>query len=479
MKILLINPPWHDKVYSKTVASLAGFTPPIGLASIAAYLRKHGHEVRIIDANAEQISIKELPKYISKGFHIVGTTSLTPSINSSLEVLYVAKKQCPGIITIMGGVHITAMGKETLENFPDIDFGIIGEGEETVLELVNSITGNKQVDSIKGLVFRRGKDVIQNERRPLIRDLDKLPFPAYDLLPMEKYRIAAHHAGFGRNIPMRPFSLIGTTRGCPEDCGFCCSKMMWERKVCVRSPEKVVEEIELLAHKFGVRVFDIADDIFTLNKKRLHDILDRIIARKLNIHFNCLSHVGMVTQEDLTKMKEAGCYLIRFGIESGSQKVLNKMHKNITPEKAIETFRLVKKAKIACAACFMIGYLGETEETVQETIELAGRLDADRYFIFTAIPYPGTEFYETAQKENLIAEPPGGRSWLILPRRGVIKTESLSQEDIILFRNRAYRMICFNLKYMWKFIRGIRTWEQAKMCAKGIIVILMSTGRKQ
>ena len=475
MKVLLINPPWHQEIYSNLVASLAGFSQPLGLASIAAYLRVHGHEVRIIDANTEQISLGRLAEYLPEGFRVIGTTSLTPSVDTSVKVMQLAKNKFPRVKTMMGGVHITAVGKEIMGKIPEIDFGVIGEGEETVLELADSLENNKSTDNIKGLIYRKGEEVIQNERRPPIANLDKLPFFAYDLLPMDKYRLPAHHIGFNRKVPIGRFALVFTSRGCPARCGFCSSKLIWGRTVRFRSARYVVEEIEMLVGRFGVKVVEFADDVFTLDKRRLHDILDGIIAKRLNIHFNCLSRVDTIALEDLEKMKKAGCYLIRYGVESGSQKILERMHKNITAEQVIKTLGMTKKAKIASSVSFMIGYLGETEQTVKETIALAKQIDADRTLFFIAVPFPGTEFFEIAKKENLILEAVGGERWALLSRKGILQTESLSREDLIRLRNKAYHEVGINPKHLWRYIRRIRTWAQVKICIKGFIAMLTLT----
>ena len=469
MKILLINPPYHD-VYSM-IASAEGISPPLGLAYIAAFLRDHGHEVRIIDANAEEITLDKLGQHIPEGFDIVGTTSFTPSVNNSGEVLRLAKAKFTQIRTIMGGAHITVAGKETMDEFPEIDFGIVGEGERTALELIDSLAANRPVCSIKGLIFREGTEVIQNERRSPIENLDNLSFPAYDLLPTSLYRLPIHHVGFGHKVPIGPFSLIFTSRGCPMNCTFCASKTIWGKRVRYRSAEDVLSEVRMLVRDFGVKVIDIADDIFTINKKRLHMILDGIIDMQLNMHFNCLSRVDTITRSDIRKMKRAGCYLIRYGVESGSQKILKRMRKNIEPEQAIRAFRMTNEAGIACTASFIIGHPGETEETVKETIDLAKRLNSTLNHFFMAVPYPGTELYRIAKREKLILEDTDWKHWIQFPEKGVLRTEALDQEDLAQLRKKAYREVYFSPMFLWKSLKRIKTWDHVRMYIRGALAV--------
>jgi radical SAM superfamily enzyme YgiQ (UPF0313 family) len=476
MRVLLINPSYHN-VYAN-VASAEGFSPPLGLLYIAAYLRREGHEVAVIDANAEQIPPVGIERAIPEGYDVVGTTAFTPSINSSVEVLKAAKNKFPRIVTVIGGAHISVAGKETLEKFPVIDFGVIGEGEETAAELLKHLENGLPVDKISGLVFRKNDTVICNPRRLMIEDLDRIPLPAYDLIPMNNYRIPIHHVGFGRKVPLGPFSLIFTSRGCPMACSFCASKTIWGKKVRYRSAENVLAEIETLHRRFGVRVFDIADDIFTINKTRLHNILDGIIDRGLDIFFNCLSRVDTITEEDLSKMKRAGCYLIRYGVESGSEDILDRMHKHINTEQVVEAFRQTNLAGISCTASFLIGHPGETEETVMKTVQLARRIDANLYHFFIAVPYPGTELFDIARRDNLLYEDTGWEHWKQYPDIGVMRTEALSREDLIRLRNDAYKKVYLNPKFIWKSIMRIRSWGQAVMYAKGAAAVLKLIDRR-
>jgi radical SAM superfamily enzyme YgiQ (UPF0313 family) len=476
MKILLINPPYH-RVYAN-VAAAEGISPPLGLAYVAAYLREHGHDVKLVDANAEQIPLKRLCERLPERFDIVGTTSFTPSIESSIGAIRAAIKKNPEAKSVIGGAHMTVAAKETMAAYPEIDFGVMGEGEETIVELADRLEAGASPESVRGLVFRRGERIIENEARPFIEELDKLPFPAYDLLPLERYRIPIHHVGFGKRVPVHPFFLIFTSRGCPMNCTFCASKTIWGRRVRYRSAENVLSEIEILYHRYGVRVIDIADDIFTIHKKRLHAIIDGICERKLQIHFNCLSRVDTVTEEDLKKLKRAGCYLIRYGIESGSQKILDRMHKSITPEQVEKTIGMTNRVGIACTASFMIGHPGETKETALKTIRLAKGIDANLYHFFIAVPYPGTELYKIAKREKLIRDNSDWIQWTQFPEKGVLRTESLSCEDLVKLRDKAYREVYLNIRFIWKCMTRIRTWNQGVMYLRGALAVLTLLGKR-
>ena len=470
MKVLLVNPT-HKEAYSK-VPSAEGVNPPLGLAYIASYLRENGIDVSLIDAAALDISHEELRKNMSeKEFDIIGVPSMTPSLNSSLNALEIAREINPRCKTVMGGNHISALPIETLTNYQIIDFGVLREGEITFLELVNALEKNQELSKVDGLVYRKDGIINVNPKRKFIENLDELPLPAYDLLPMDKYRLPAHHTSYSGNIKLKPFFLLFTSRGCPYDCTYCASKVIWERKVRYRSPENVLKEIDILVNKYGVKCLEIADDIFTINKQRLHAILDGLIERNYDLHFNCLSRVDTVDLESLKKMKKAGCYLIRFGVESGSQKILDRMKKNVKVEQIRNAFKLVNKANIASSASFIIGHPGETEETVNETIKIAKEINSDAALFFIAIPLVGTELFEIAKNQNLIVNKEWIH-WKQVPEKPVMRTEELTVEDLLRLRKKAFKEFYFRPYYLMERLLKIRTIDQIKYYFNGLLAVL-------
>ena len=473
MKILLVNPPYSD-VYTR-VSTAEGVVPPLGLAYLAAYIREKGFNVQILDANALEIPIENIKDHIPHDVDIVGTVSFTPSLNKSCKILSICKNINPNIVTVLGGAHISALPKDTIEKYDSVDIGVIGEGEITFGELIEAIRDKKDLSDVKGICFRKDKEIIINEPRGLIEDIDILPFPAYDLLPMNKYCVPLHHVGFGEKIPTKPFAVIFTSRGCPFNCTYCASKVIWTRKVRYRSSKNILDEIDILVKKHNIKVLDIADDVFTINKKVFNEVLDGLIARNYNLHFNCLSRVDTVDLDMLKKLKKAKCYLIRYGVESGSQKVLDLMKKGIKVEQVIQAFKLTHKAKIPSSACFIIGHPGETKETVKQTIWLAKKIDPIIAHFFVALPLVGTELYDIAKENKLIVNDTDWEQWIQTPDMPILRSEKLSVKDIKNLRNKAYRSFFLRPSYIIKSILRIRTLGQIKLYWNGLLAVLKLT----
>lgn len=471
LKVLLVNPPYKE-VYAKV--ELDEVVPPLGLAYLASYLRENAIEVDIYDANALGTNIDKLKEKLPKDFDIIGVPSFTPSISKSAKALQIGKEINPDCVTLMGGPHITGLPEGTMDSYPVIDVGVLGEGEVTTLELVRALEAKSDLRKINGIIFREKNELVETPRRDFIEDLDVLPFPAYDLLPMDRYQLPLHHVGFGRNIDIKPFFLMFTSRGCPFRCTYCASKVMWGRKVRYRSAENIIKEIDYLVEHHGIRVLDFADDIFTLNKKRLSTILDMLIERDYNLHFNCLSRVNTISKEEALKLKKAKCYLIRFGVESGSQKILDMMKKDITISQIKNAFRLTREAGISSSASFILGHPGETQETAKETIDLAKEINPAMAHFFIAIPLVGTELYSMARENNFIVNE-NWEFWKQMPETPVIRTEELAPEDLVDIRKKAYREFYIRPSYILTSISRIRNVGQIKLYLKGLKAVLHLT----
>ncbi len=474
MKILLIKPP-EKEVYVK-VPMIAGIAQPMGLACIAAYVREHGFkEVTILDCEALQIGINEIKQHIPKDVKVVGLSSVTPTLKNAVAIMRATKEINPECMTVLGGDHVTALPEETLSSFKEIDAGVVGEGEITFLEILEELKKkSKDLSKIKGLVYRKGENVIRNAPRPLIKDIDDLPIPAYDLLPMDKYLPPAHHAIFkDKGVKLNPFTIFFSLRGCPYRCKYCASKVMWERRVRYRSVEKTMEEIDYLIKNFGIRCLEFNDENFIINKPRMKQLLVELKKRKeeQGLYWNCLTRVDSVDAETLKEMKDAGCYFIRFGVESGDQGILNAMSKDITVEQIERAFKLTNKIGIACSASFIIGYPGESRETFRRTLDLAKRIDPSLAFFFVAIPIVGTELYKEANDKNLILNP-DWNGWVQMAATPIMKTETLTSEELLKMRDKAYREFYMRPRYILKMIKSIRTKEQLNFYVKGFLGVL-------
>jgi len=470
MKILLIKPP-EKEVYTK-VPTIAGMAQPMGLACLAAYVRENGYpDVKILDCEVEQIGLDEIKDHIPEDVNVVGLGSVTPTLKNASEILKIAKEVNPDCYTVLGGDHISALPKETMKEIPNLDFGVAGEGEVTFLELLRELDGDKKFKEIKGLVYHEGDDIVCNESRPLIPDINILPIPAYDLLPMEKYLPPAHHAAFsGKGVKLKPFTIFFSLRGCPYNCKYCASKVMWSKKVRYRSVEKTMEEIDYLIKEFGIKCLEFNDENFIINKPRMFELLKELKKRKERhgLYWNCLTRVDSVDEEILRKMKDAGCYFVRFGVESGNQEILNAMDKGITVKQIKNAFKLINKIGMASSASFIIGYPGETKETYAETLKLAKEINPTLAFFFVAIPIVGTDLFKEANEKNLILNP-DWTGWVQMAETPIMRTEELTPEDLLELRRKSYKEFYLRPSYILKMLKSIRTKEQLQFYIKGAL----------
>jgi len=390
MRVMLIFPP------SKfTLKDKLGITSiPLGLAYLASFLEKDNHQVKIIDSATLDYKIKDIKSQI-KEFNpqLVGVTATTSSIYDAYDVAKLTKSLNPKIKVVIGGPHVTFTAKQTLQECPFIDIVVRREGEETFKELVNNLEfsgeNNLFLKKIKGITFRDNGKIEETENRPFIKNLDEIPFPAYHLLPMDRY-----------NLEGKRFSAIMSSRGCPFSCIFCSSSALFGKIWRARSPENVIEEIKLLKYKYKIREIEFLDDTFTLNNKRVGKICELLIRENLGISWACSSRVDTINQSLIEKLKKAGCHTIYLGIESGSQKILNIISKGITLTQSEKTISLIKKANLNTFGSFVIGIPGETVKTIKKTINFARKISPSFAQFTICTPYPGTKLFKIAKEKG-------------------------------------------------------------------------------
>ncbi len=323
----------------------------------------------------------------------VGISSKSQNFTSACIVAQFVKEIDEKIIVITGGPHPSMVGQEVLK-CAAIDLAVKGEGEITIIELLNAIDSGSSLDSIKGLIYRRGDLAVENPPREFIKDLDSLPFP---------YIYAKEVLKDYDKYPKAAFGYIFATRGCPYNCFFCGSRNVWSRQTRFRSPENVVRERKTL-QRDGLRLFYFVDDNFGVNKGYISDLCNALIKYCPGIKWSCEFHVNLVEDEVISLMKKAGCFLIQIGIESGNNEILKKMRKTITIEEAYAAARTIKKYGIQLQAFFIIGFPQETEQSLNDTVTAMEKIKCDvlTYSIFT--PYPGTEAFEFCKNSGLIEE---------------------------------------------------------------------------
>lgn len=358
--------------------------PPLGLAYMAAVLEQNNFEVKIIDCPVCQIDHEKLKAELaSYNPDIVGIGSMTPTIVSALKSAQVAKEACPDTKVVMGGPHATFADREILNDEKAVDFIVRGEGEETIVELAKQAPSMQKIGDIKGISFRKDKEIIQTPTRPFIQDLDALPRPAYKYVPMERYRITG-----------KTLLPIITSRGCPFQCSFCVATQMFGQRFRMRSPKNVLDEIEWLRDEYGAEGIAFQDDTLTFDKKRASEICDGMIERKINLPWGCGTRADVVTKEVLAKMAKANCNETMFGIESGCQRMRAVLKKGVTDEQCWNAVKWAKEVGMFVTVSVILGYPGETKESLQETLDFARKLEPDDVWLCHATPYPGTYLRE-------------------------------------------------------------------------------------
>lgn len=459
MDLLLINP-------SKTFAAL----PPLGLMYICSVLRKK-FKVNLIDMAILDYNEKDIRQTIKKEKpSIIAVPIFTPTYKQALDVLKIAKSIDTTIITVVGGPHATVV-PETISN-KHIDYLIRGEGEYTMLELCEFIINNKgKKKNIKGISYKENGNIKHNDHREFIKDLDSLPWPTRDMVPMEKYE------GTVLSIHQPETHVMGT-RGCPFKCAFCSCSNVFGRVIRFRDPVKIVDEIEFLVEKYKIKGIYFQDDGLNYRRKWIDTICNELIERGLNEKIRWKAQVRvnkqLISLEMLKKMKKAGCWLLCWGIESGNVNVLNNIHKAITLQEVRDAISLSSKAGIKNLGFFMGGNLGENKQTVFDTINFSKELinyGLDYMQWSLAVPYPGTEFYEKC-KENGWLKADSWEDWIEDKRGVIIEMPELKQEWLEQTMKKAYVSFYFNPKYIFNQLKKIRSLNDIKILIHGLKSVL-------
>jgi len=463
MRILLIKP--HHKEIYKDFKDVATEYPPLGLAYIAAVLEKNGYnEIKIVDMPVEGVTEEKLRQILDEfDPQIVGITATTPTITYSLKVARLCKGALPKVMVVIGGPHATAVPEHVLSD-GSVDVAVRGEGEITMLELVQNAEKGTSFKDVAGVSYREEGKIVHNQPRGVIEDLDTLPLPARHLLPIKQY--------FYVDVKKTPMTTVFTSRGCPGLCSYCSARQTFGRRFRTRSPNNIVDELEMLVKTYGIKEVHILDDTFTLNRQRAMDICDEIIRRKLDIVWCCPNgvRVNTVDKELLEKMKAAGCYSLAFGFESGSQKVLNAVMKGITLDQSRNAIKLAKEVGIETWGFFMMGLPEDTEETIRQTIDFAKELDPDIAKFHITVPYPGTELYQKWEREGIIKSSDWDRYGI--HASDIVDFPNISPQRLKELHKIAYKEFYMRLGYILRYLKRISSTTRFINTIKGGLTIL-------
>jgi radical SAM superfamily enzyme YgiQ (UPF0313 family) len=399
MKIVLVQPRGSNWIPGQgDLSTVVNRMAPLGLLSLAAFLKGDGHEIEIHDGLGPMAPPRieqDIEQILAMEPDLVGFSATTSSFLDAAEMARAIKERRPSTMTVVGGVFVTSMGAGLLDRFDGIDYLVFGEGEHTLRELA----GNDPVESIRGLAYRNGSKAKTTPVRNRIEELDGLPHPAYGLL--RGFPKGYHLPLF--NSPAAPGATLITSRGCPYSCSFC-DRSVFGRKYRFQSAPYVYEHMAHLARDFGVRHINIYDDLFTLDKERVVDLCERLIEKPLGLTFNCAVRVGHADFDIMSLLRRAGCWMVSIGVESGDPAMLKRHKSGVKIEQVKETVERLRQAGLKVKGLFIAGLPGETPETMRTTMECILSLDLDEMNLSKFTPFHGAPLWEGLEEQGALNE---------------------------------------------------------------------------
>jgi anaerobic magnesium-protoporphyrin IX monomethyl ester cyclase len=445
VRILLVNPPRFEGIpvireERCEITERYSILEPYSLLQMGALLKSQGHQVDLIDLNGFDLAWKDLEDRARRFNPEAALFRFTPTtFDHDMRTASIVKASAPGAKTIGVCWTLRTLAREVLSQAPDLDFYIRQEYEVVAPDLAMALQEGRSLDSVDGIAYRHGGEILINpDARPL-EDYDSLPIPAFDLLPsLEPYFVTAP-AG-------RPYTILYTSKGCPFKCSFCTvAGTKWRPK----SAEKTMEELIFLKRNYGIRTVSFFDETFTLDKKRVQRLCDALISEDLDIRWYCNTRAHLVDLDLLKRMRQAGCRGISYGIESGSQSILDHADKCVTTEQARNAIAWARQARIKTFASFILGLPGETWDTVRETIDFVSQTMPNSAEFNVAVPYPGTKLYEIVYGEKGAGAVDFRR---LYQDDAIVGTEALTPADLNKARDMAYRSLYFNPRWWFRNI---------------------------
>jgi len=468
-RALVTNPPWPGDGYGARASVRwphkrkdKKLEYPIFLSYAVALAREAGVETSFLDGVCDELGIEDYAVEVNRlAPDFIAMECSTPSIDHDLASVRKIKELRPRTFVALMGSHATYFHKQLLEEHPEVDAVIRGEFEITIREIALALKDGRSLAEVTGLTFRDGASVRVTPDRPFDFELDSWPYPARDIVPIEKYQTAQYQGTNG--------TFMLSSRGCPYRCTFCLwPGTMVGRDFRARRPQSVVDEMEHLVKKYGVDDIYFDDDTMTIDRERLLEICRLIQERDLKVHWIAMGRVDTVDEELLRAMRNAGCDNIYLGVESGSQEILKRLKKGIQLSQVERAFQVARKVGIKTQAFFMLGGPGETKETLKETIDFAVRLDPDNAQFAAAVPYPGTEMYEEATRKGYLK----AETWEDYAARDIVlETETLSRLDLEKARLEAYRRFYLRPRFVLRTLRRLTSVREIRRVFRGALSI--------
>ena len=439
----------------KDISSIFNLMPPLGMMSIAAWLESKGIEVELFDCYAFPMPTQDtVTRVISKRPDVVGFSCTTSSFLEGYQIANGIKELAPEIKTVFGGAHACSVGVSLLDNFPAIDFLVIGEGEVTFSELLSS--GFREVDKIPGIGYRRDGKGVLSGNRPHIADLDALPFPAYHLLPQfpAKYNLPLF------SYPKAPNTSILSSRGCPYHCSYC-DRSVFSRGFRFNSAGYIFEHLKFLNRDFGIRHVFFYDDLFTFDRTRVEELCRLLTDSRLPVTYNCIARLEHIDEELVGLLKKSGCWQLNFGIESGDPEILKKHRKYMELGNVHQKLKMVKNSGMRVKGLFMVGLPGEDEAAIRRTIEYALTLPLDEINVTKFTPFHGAPIYRDISEHGEFREEwpdMNCMNFVFIPNGMTLdQLENLYNE----FIRRFYHRTCIHWGYtkmFWKSPHSVKTF---------------------
>ena len=467
MKVLIINPPWEGKGYGtrsqNRIIKQRGdkyLQYPLFLGYTAAQLKEAGHEVFYIDSVVQEINQIETDLQINKiKPDVIFMETTTPSIESDFRSID-HMKSLAGAIMIAAGPHVTYFPVESLEECRGLDIVIKKEFDTKIAKVLANL---RDLSKVKGITYRKNEKIIDTGEGEFCDDLNALPFPDRDVVPYDWYLEAWYSK--------RPFINIMTSRGCPHRCTFCLwPNAMYGHRQRMRSINNVIDELKYVIDRYGVKEINIDDDTFTINRKRVIEFCQKLRDNNIHLIWTCNGRVDNVDDEMLREMKASGCKLVRYGVESGSPEVLNKIKKGITIDQVERAIHLTKKNGIQALGGFMFGFPWDSKESIEATIDLAKRLSPDMVQFSIPMPYPGTELYEEAKERGLFI----AKNWKEwdMTCGPVVQTIDMTREELTPILSRVYKEFYFRPRYVFQTLRNIKDYDEMKRVFRSLRSLL-------
>jgi radical SAM superfamily enzyme YgiQ (UPF0313 family) len=420
--------------------------PGMGVLVLAAVARQHGYGVHLVDAKAQGTPLDEVcDRIVALAPHYLGLSATTISVTNAARIAERVKRALPAVVTILGGAHVSAIPERTLAAFPSLDYGIVGEGEVSLFALLERLERGAPIGDVPGLAYRRDGVAQANPRAPYIDDLDALPEPAWDLLPDYPHRFQPSLFSY----PRSPVATLITSRGCPFTCTFC-DRSTSGRKGRMHSVEMVVQLCQRLVER-GARHIIFLDDLFTVRKTRVAELCEAFLDRGFTFTWSCNSHPNLLDPPTMALMRRAGCWQIAYGIESGSQRVLDVVKREVRLPRLRETLRMTRAAGIRAKGYVMLGHPTEGIDSLEQTAAFLRDVELDLCQITKFTPYPGTPAYPTIHAHGEFSEDweqMNAMNFVFIPR-------GLTREMLEMYFDHCYRAFYSRPDVLWGLARLI------------------------